>query len=448
MNEITFIEISKLYPHPENPRKDLGELTELADSIKAKGIMQNLTVVPGHDGSSDGYTVVIGHRRLAAAKLAGRDKLPCIVTEMTEKEQLSTMLLENIQRADLTPYEQAQGFQMMIDLGETVESISKESGFSTATVRRRVKMAELDQDILKEVSDRQITLADFDRLAKVEDIDARNEILKEIGTSNFNYALRNKIRRQEVDKALEVLPKEIKRLHAKKMKSMDIYSPSFYCIAEYDLEEWDKTTPLSPKSNGKQLYYWADSCDVSFYIEAEKAKEPEKTETEKGNARKLGEVWARVDDIQKTARYLRHEFVKNLTVTQKNRDAMLRGAILTCILQATTYIPTDKDMLFEEFGLKNTHDTEEDFKQVYKVFNTEPNKISPMAIYTTLGDSDGYGLMAYVYGSRNNWPNYQKSTKYDILYDWLISLGYEMSDDEKALRDGTHEIFTSQLIEE
>ena len=66
----------------------------------------------------DLYRVVIGHRRLAAAKLAGLAEVPCAVVEMTEQEQIATMLLENMQRSDLTVYEQAQGFQMMLDLGE------------------------------------------------------------------------------------------------------------------------------------------------------------------------------------------------------------------------------------------------------------------------------------------------------------------------------------------
>ena len=92
MNEIRNIPIDQLHPHPQNPRKDLGDLSELAASIKASGIYQNLTVVPG----TYGYTVVIGHRRLAAAKLAGLTELPCIVRSMTEQEQIATMMLENM----------------------------------------------------------------------------------------------------------------------------------------------------------------------------------------------------------------------------------------------------------------------------------------------------------------------------------------------------------------
>lgn len=90
MADLQFLPIEKIIPHPQNPRKQLGDLTELADSIKKNGVYQNLTVVPNKDGT---YTIIIGHRRRAAAELAGVKELPCIITDMTEKEQLSTMLL-------------------------------------------------------------------------------------------------------------------------------------------------------------------------------------------------------------------------------------------------------------------------------------------------------------------------------------------------------------------
>ncbi|MBE6671614.1 MAG: ParB/RepB/Spo0J family partition protein, partial [Ruminococcaceae bacterium] len=139
-NKLVYLSLEDLYPHPDNPRKELGDISELAESIKAKGIMQNLTVVSREEG---GYTVIIGHRRTAAAKAAGLSSAPCIIADMTPAEQVQTMLLENMQRSDLTVYEQAQGFQMMMDLGDTVDGIAEKTGFSKKTVRRRLKMAEL-----------------------------------------------------------------------------------------------------------------------------------------------------------------------------------------------------------------------------------------------------------------------------------------------------------------
>ena len=99
--------------------------------------------------------------------------MPCSVVEMTEKEQISTMLLENMQRSDLSVSEQAQGFQLMLDLGETETTIAEKTGFSRNTVRHRLNLAKLDQETLtrrEENKDFQLTLTDLYELEKVQDI--------------------------------------------------------------------------------------------------------------------------------------------------------------------------------------------------------------------------------------------------------------------------------------
>ena len=95
------IPVDELQPHPDNPRKDVGDVTELAESIKKNGIFQNLTVLRNCDPETGKSTVIIGHRRLAAAKLAGLKEVPCMVVEMDKKEQIATMLLENMQSMHL-----------------------------------------------------------------------------------------------------------------------------------------------------------------------------------------------------------------------------------------------------------------------------------------------------------------------------------------------------------
>lgn len=82
------IAIEQLDIHPQNVRKVYTDIDELAESIKARGVMQNLTVVPNPD-KKDHYLVVIGNRRLTAARKAGLKTMPCSVVEMTEKEQIS-----------------------------------------------------------------------------------------------------------------------------------------------------------------------------------------------------------------------------------------------------------------------------------------------------------------------------------------------------------------------
>lgn len=181
-NKIVMIPRDQLHPHPDNPRKDLGDLKELADSIAEHGIMQNLTVVPEGDGLIDSgeYKILIGHRRFAASE-GVLDELPCVIAEgLTDREQVGIMLCENMQRSDLTYLEQAHGFQMMLDLGDTIETIAEKTGFSKATIKHRLAINELNPEALTSAKEFfQPTINDFIALEKVKDIDRRNEILSD-----------------------------------------------------------------------------------------------------------------------------------------------------------------------------------------------------------------------------------------------------------------------------
>ena len=196
------IDVDKLFPHPDNPRRDLGDLSELVESVRERGILQNLTVVRHPFADKEEYTVVIGHRRLEAAKRAGLATVPCRVTYMSEREMIATMLLENMQRSDLTPLEEAEGMQMMMDLGETVNTISKKTGLSESTVRRRTRLTKLDREKLKAASaERQITFTDLDKLFEIEDEEKRNKVLESIGTRNFDQQLGAAKEEERVERA-------------------------------------------------------------------------------------------------------------------------------------------------------------------------------------------------------------------------------------------------------
>lgn len=179
-NKIVMLPRSIIYPHPDNPRKDLGDISELRESIREHGIMQNLTVVPETEDQGDGYRILIGHRRFAASE-GVLDELPCVVAKgLTDREQVGIMLCENMQRSDLTYLEQAHGFQMMMDLGDTIETISEKTGFSKSTVKHRLAINELDPKAIEEAKNFfQPTIADFIALEKVKDIKTRNEILSD-----------------------------------------------------------------------------------------------------------------------------------------------------------------------------------------------------------------------------------------------------------------------------
>jgi ParB family chromosome partitioning protein len=443
MSQINYIAIDKLHPHPDNPRKALGDLTELADSIKANGVMQNLTVVESPE--NDGYTVIIGHRRLAASKLAGLTELPCVVAEMSEKEQLSTMLVENMQRSDLTIYEQAHGFQLMLDMGDTVKGIAQKSGFSETTVRQRVKMMELDQDLLKEVSDRQISIADFDQLSKIEDIDERNKCLKDIGTYGFNQIVKTQIRRQTVKKMVPLAKKQIRASGAKAIKSSETWGGKYDPVgrATY-LNEWDGESDLTPKDVKGQLYYYLDiECGhLKFYTEHKRAKPVKKSPAEIEYEKRLNAAWEQAKELTEVAYEMRSEFVEGLALNSRNMKDMLNGALSSSVLRGVAYGSANKELMGQVLELDTTNYVANQSELAMAAFENVGVKDIPKLIYANFGDNKENG---YAEGYKGNWPKYRgdtrKNVQLDALYKWLCSLGYEMSDDEKALQDGTHELF-------
>lgn len=435
---LTYLPIEKLHPHPQNPRKELGDLTELADSIKGSGLFQNLTVVTGHwlpDGSwvDTDYTVIIGHRRRGASELAGLTELPCAVVEMTIQEQVSTMLLENMQRSDLTVYEQAQGFQMMIDLGDTPDSIAEKTGFSKKTVKRRLEMAKLNQDTLKAVADRQISLGDFDKLAQIDDIQERNALLRDIGTGNFNQAFERKLMKQEVAKKLPAIIELIKESKALKIRSHEAWAGRYKQIGiEYRLNVNKEVEIPTPKKG--RLYYCLeeDYGRLRFYEEAERTvnKRPQ-ADLDREKAQK--EANDKLDQLDNESLQLRRKFVEGLRMTAQNKTEMFMGALDGCFIGVCLY-SYGSQWLYEAFVVENKYDDGTKEKMLLAL-KERPNELIPRLVYAAFNDEN---RERYHTTYAKQWPRHQKSLRLDMIYGWLVSLGYQMSDDEKQLQEGTH----------
>jgi len=197
IDPIQMINVDRIDPHPLNPRHDLGDLGDLVKSIKAQGIRQNLLLVP--NGTSDTvddkgtirhatrYTVVIGHRRLAAAKLAKLDQVPVSIDrDLDEAQQLELMLVENLQRTDLTLIEEAEGFQGLLNLGVTEAGISKAIGIGTKTIKSRLQLLTLPEVARIRIHEGQGSLVDAVTLEGfADDADLQVELAEFLGTVNF-----------------------------------------------------------------------------------------------------------------------------------------------------------------------------------------------------------------------------------------------------------------------
>lgn len=182
--------LALLHPHPHNPRRDLGDLTELTASIRAHGVRQNLLVVPDPDHPGE-WRIVIGHRRDAAARLADLTHVPAVIDEaLDDAGQLELMLLENLQRTDLTPVEEADGYQGLLDLGVDVAAIATRTGRSQTTIRARLKLRALPEAAREKVHTHQATIDDALALADFDgDDDLREDLIETFGEPGFTHRL-------------------------------------------------------------------------------------------------------------------------------------------------------------------------------------------------------------------------------------------------------------------
>jgi ParB family chromosome partitioning protein len=143
----TQVPLSALRPNPGQPRKDFADarLQELADSIRQKGVLQPVLVE--EDGSGR-YTIVAGERRYRAAKLAGLAKIPVIVGRFAEEEKLEVALIENVQREDLTPIEEAQAYRRLMDMGGLgQEQVAAKVGKDRSTVANSLRLLKLPEEM-------------------------------------------------------------------------------------------------------------------------------------------------------------------------------------------------------------------------------------------------------------------------------------------------------------
>jgi ParB family chromosome partitioning protein len=433
---IIYIPVNEITAHPNNPRKDLGDLTELSESIRKNGVLQNLTVVP-NVGENSGYTAVIGHRRLEASKMAGLEAVPCVISHLTEQEQVRTMLMENMQRSDLTVYEQAQGFQMMMDLGDTAEAIADKTGFSASTVRRRLKLLELDKEKFAAASERGATLMDFAALDGIDDIKTRNKVLEHVGTANFNYELKKTIDKQEDDKRrkrwLELLETfATKTDDRKELRYVKILygAPDDFTIPE--------------DSREIKYFYKVESWGLTLYREkTEEAPSPEE------EARRIAEerrkqLDKRIVEIETRMMELRDEFMENLSNAEaKKRLPSIAEWACQTALHKGFYI-SDSDYLGV---LAISIPDDADDEQEEAIFEELKLKAK---------DAHGKFFANMVFAaksSRNlrchNWDNsHRENVELREMYAYLESLGYEISDEELAMLDGTHEVFNQSESEE
>ncbi len=154
--EETKVSIDKINPNPNQPRTHFNEtlLNELADSIRENGVLQPLLVRK----KGEGYEIIAGERRYQASKIAGLEELPVIVKEVDDQKMLELALIENLQRSDLNPIEEAKGYRQLIKAsGMTQEALSKAVSKSRSSITNSLRLLDLPEPVQQYLFDGRLT---------------------------------------------------------------------------------------------------------------------------------------------------------------------------------------------------------------------------------------------------------------------------------------------------
>jgi ParB family chromosome partitioning protein len=174
------IALDRLEPNPLQPRTDLGELEDLIASIKEKGVLEPLLVRPSQVGGR--YMIISGERRFRAAREAGLRDVPCIEMDVDDRGVAEIALIENLQRKDLSPFEEAEGLFALVErFGYTHEDVARKIGKSRSSVTESLSIAalpdEIKQECLKsEISTKSLLL----QVARQSDADSMRKFVNKV----------------------------------------------------------------------------------------------------------------------------------------------------------------------------------------------------------------------------------------------------------------------------
>lgn len=188
--ELREIDINRILPNAQQPRKNFDEegLNELADSIRAHGVIQPIVVQPLPDSF---FQIIAGERRWRASQRAGLLRMPAVIREVGTESSLEIALIENLQREDLNPIEEAQAFEkLIVDLGLTQEEVANRVGKSRATVTNTLRLLRLPTEVQAWISENKLSTGHAKALLSLSEpgaiLDAARKVIQ--GTLSVRQA--------------------------------------------------------------------------------------------------------------------------------------------------------------------------------------------------------------------------------------------------------------------
>jgi len=174
------VAVADLRPNPEQPRRSFREdaLRELADSIREKGVLQPILVEEAANGS---FIIIAGERRVRAARMAGLERVPVVVHRFTAEEKLEIALIENVQREDLSPLEEARAYKRLMELGNaSQEQVAQKVGKDRSTIANTIRLLKLPSDAQDALEDGSITAGHARALLMLVNVADQPVLLKRI----------------------------------------------------------------------------------------------------------------------------------------------------------------------------------------------------------------------------------------------------------------------------
>jgi len=207
------VRLSEIRSNPYQPRKTFNETTlqELADSIKEHGIIEPVILKK----TIKGYELVAGERRTKAARLAGLETIPAVIRDFTDQEMMEIALLENIQREDLNPIEEATAYQKIIELGGfTQEEFARKFGKSRSHVTNMLGILNLPNSVKEYVSEQKLSMGHARALSKISD----NDKIRDLAEKTMQQSLSVRALEQLINE--ENLPKKQEQVRIRESKSL------------------------------------------------------------------------------------------------------------------------------------------------------------------------------------------------------------------------------------
>ena len=263
---VTELDINKIYPNPNQPRKHFDEeaLQELASSIKTHGVIQPLVVNREADGK---YMIIAGERRWRASNMAGLQKVPVVIKNYTEKQIKEISIIENLQREDLNPIEAARAIkQLMDEYNLTQEAVADRIGKSRPSVANTLRLLSLYPDVVKMIEDGRLSSGHARSLVVVDDTTQQLKLAKQaadgkMSVRDLEKAVKNYLnppkhssaKTSEQSLELKELINEMQRVFATKVSAIGNDNKGRIYIDYYSRDDLDRLADMIELLKKKEI---------------------------------------------------------------------------------------------------------------------------------------------------------------------------------------------------